>query len=346
MLNSPTPSLDTIAAAAGVSAMTVSRVLRNAPNVSQKTRERVLAAARALNYQPDPHLSRMMHLVRARKVTRQRAVIAIIREDIPGDSMRNAAYQFVSTHDIQRRAHMHGYQTEEFWLGRDKLSSKRLQAILHTRGIEAVIVSPQSTAMPCSEIDYSPFAAVTFGFAMRDPSLHICGSNLNLGIQMAARELARRGYQRIGVAVTRWIDLRSQNGYSGGMFFFHRDLPARRRVPTLLMPSNRIEENFAVFREWINKHRPDALISFETHVPEWLKQLRLKVPEEVALVLHDWTSQMNQYAGIHHRRDQVAAAAVDLVATQLVHHELGVPDVARQVLISPDWIEGPSVRSA
>lgn len=345
MPTSQTPNLDAIANAAGVSTMTVSRVLRNAPNVSPETRDRVLAAARSLNYQPDPHLARMMHLVRGRKASKQRAVIAVIREDIPGDPMRDAAYQFVSIDDIRHRAQQHGYQVEEFWLGRDKLTPKRLQKILHARGIEAVIVSPQSSALPCREMDYTPFAAVTFGFAMREPPLHICGTNLNLGIQMAAAELDRRGYQRIGVAVTRWIDFRSQNGYSGGMYFFHQDLPPKRRVPTLLMPHHQISENFATFSEWINKHRPDALITFDTHVPGWLKQLGLRMPEDIGLVVHDWTPQMKAYAGIHHRRDQIAGAAVDLIATQLLHHEFGIPAVPRQILISPEWVDGESVKS-
>jgi len=212
MPTDPSPSLDAIATAAGVSAMTVSRVLRNAPNVSPATRDRVLSAARSLNYQPDPHLARMMHLVRGRKASRQRAVIAVIREDIPRDSMRKAAYQFVSIDDIRLRAQQHGYQAEEFWLGRDQLAPKRLQKILHARGIEAVIVSPQSSALPCRELDYTPFASVTFGFAMREPPLHICGTNLNLGIQMAAAELDRRGYKRIGVAVTRWITIVTLTG--------------------------------------------------------------------------------------------------------------------------------------
>ena len=346
MPTSQAPSLDSIAAAAGVSAMTVSRVLRNAPNVSPETRERVLAAARDLNYKPDPHLSRMMHLVRAHKVSRQRAVIAVIREEMPRDSMRHAAYEFVSIDDIRRRAEQHGYHAEEFWLGRDKLTPARLQTILRARGIEAVIVSPQSTELPARELDYSTFAAVTFGFAMREPALHISGSNLNLGIQMAAAELANRGYQRIGVAVTRWIDLRSQNGYSGGMFFYHRDLPEKRRVPTLLMPHHQIGDNFDSFSEWIRKHRPDAVISFESHVPEWLKQLGLRVPEDIGLVMHDWTERMSGYAGIHHRRDQVASAAVDLIATQLLHNEFGIPASPRQILVPPTWVNGSSVRAA
>lgn len=54
---------------------------------------------------------------------------------------------------------------------------------------------------------------------------------------------------------------------------------------------------------------------------------------------------MKGFAGIHQRRYHVASAAVDLVATQLMQNERGVPEVPHQILIPPDWIEGPSIRS-
>src|SRR5687768_13046940 len=93
-------SLHTIAARAGVSAMTVSRVLRNSPRVSRTTRRRVLAAARALQYRPDPHLARMMSLVRSRKAPRLRANLAVIREDEPQDELHSSVYQYVPISDI------------------------------------------------------------------------------------------------------------------------------------------------------------------------------------------------------------------------------------------------------
>jgi LacI family transcriptional regulator len=89
-----------------------------------------------------------------------------------------------------------------------------------------------------------------------------------------------------------------------------------------------------------------VLISLDAYVPDWLtRRLKLAIPADIGLVVHDWTERMNDFAGIHHRRAQVAAAAVDLVATQLMHNEHGVPEVPRQVLIPPLWIEGPSIRA-
>lgn len=104
---------------------------------------------------------------------------------------------------------------EEFWLGRDDLTPKKARRILRAHGIETVIVSPQSEQLPCSQFDYSGFAVATFGFAMKDPALHTAGTNVQLGFQTAAAELMTRGYRRIGVALTEWIDNRTQNGWRG-----------------------------------------------------------------------------------------------------------------------------------
>jgi hypothetical protein len=115
------------------------------------------AEAKRLDYQPDPHLTRMMQVVRGKKETRVRAVIAVIREHVPQDGLLGPSYQYVPIEDIRHRAHGHGYAVEEFYLGKDGLTPKKLQKILHARGIEGVIVSPQSMQLPCSKLDYSPF---------------------------------------------------------------------------------------------------------------------------------------------------------------------------------------------
>ena len=339
-----TPTLHDIAREVGVSVITVSRALRNAPRVAPETRARVQAVAAALGYEPDPDLARLMHRVRSRKTVRFRAVIAVIREEVPQDNLLGPSYQYVPIEAIRQRALGHGYAVEEFWLGREGLTPKRLQKILLARGIEGVIVSPQSLQLPCSKLDYSPFASVAFGYAMREPALHMCAGNMTLGIQTAAEQLTARGYHRIGVAVTQWIVNRSQFGYSGGFFHFQQSLPAEDRIPLLLLPHNRIERGFAAFSKWMNENRPDVLISFDTHVPEWLTRLGLRVPDDIGFVVHDWTPAMTSCAGIYQRRDHLAAAAVDLIVTQLSQHERGVPAVARQIMIPPQWINGPSVR--
>ena len=167
-----TTTLHDLAKVAGVSVMTVSRALRGEPRVAPETRRRLLALAEEMGYTPDPDLARLMHRVRSRKKVKFRAVIAVIREWVPEDNLLGPSYQYVSLEAIRDRARGHGYEVEEFWLGRNGLTPRKLESILQARGIEAVIVSPQSNRLLCAEVDYTPFASVAFGYAMREPAVH------------------------------------------------------------------------------------------------------------------------------------------------------------------------------
>lgn len=53
------PTIKDVAAAAGISLVTVSRVLNNRPSVKESSREKVFAAMRALNYHPDAAAQRL-----------------------------------------------------------------------------------------------------------------------------------------------------------------------------------------------------------------------------------------------------------------------------------------------
>ncbi|MFP5331690.1 MAG: LacI family DNA-binding transcriptional regulator [Acidimicrobiia bacterium] len=55
----PRVTIEKVAERAGVSVATVSRALRGLPNVSPKTRERVMSVAAMLNYRPDPNAARL-----------------------------------------------------------------------------------------------------------------------------------------------------------------------------------------------------------------------------------------------------------------------------------------------
>lgn len=339
-------SLHGVAAACGVSAMTVSRVLRNHPCVSAGTRRRVLGAAKKLGYTPDPYMARLMARVRSHRHGRAEAVIAVVRDNHQGDDLLDTAYHYAPLKDISDQAARYGYRAEEFRLDRSKMSPTRLRQILEARGIEGVVVSPQSSQSIGREVDYAGLAAVTLGYGLTQPALHRASTNMTRGILQATRELSARGYHRIGLAVSEWIDARSDYTYTGAMLNYQRRVAAPDRVPLLLFPKNNIAEDKKYFCAWFRRHRPDVIISFDTYVPDWLrKDLRISIPEECGLVIHDWTERCADFAGIDHRRPQVVAAAVDLLATQLLNNERGVPAVARQVLIEPAWVEGPSIRT-
>lgn len=326
--------------------MTVSRVLRNSPHVAPATRQRVCAAITRAGYRPNPQIKRLMSIVRSAKRREVHAVIGVVRDALVEDALHDSAYQYVSLADIRARAEPHGYATEEFFLDRGGLTAARLTAILRARGIEGLLVSPQSSRGICAKLDQRYFAMVTFGYGLQSPALHRASTNMMQGILIALRELREMGYRRVGLAITEWIDARADHAYSGALLFHQQNIPAEERLPLLIFPENNPASGRDAFCSWARKYRPEAVISFHTYVPEWLtRDLGWRIPEDVGLVAHDWTETMHGFAGIHHRRAFVAAAAVDLLATQLSHHERGVPEVPQQILVQPAWVPGPSVRA-
>ena len=81
----PRPSLRVVAKAAGVSAMTVSRVLRDHPKVSAKMRAQVLKIAQELGYRPDPNVAKLMHHLRLRRKPAFQASICAVTT-VPADA--------------------------------------------------------------------------------------------------------------------------------------------------------------------------------------------------------------------------------------------------------------------
>lgn len=337
-------SMHDIARLAGVSAMTVSRVLRGLPGAGEATKQKVLEAVKKLGYEPDPEFARAMKLVRDKKSRTQRAVIAVVRELPDENELPNGSCYFVSQEDFRRSAAVHGFFIEEFWLGKDGLTSARLSDILHARGIEGVIVSPQSVSMPCQDLDYSRFAAVTVGYSLRSPSLHRSTTNVVPGMKFVFDRLLERGYRRIGIAIAKWVDDRTQNIYSSSILRFQYQLAESEKVPLLYFEHNDYWRDEAQFCRWVREHEPDVIISYEKHVPHWLRKMGLRIPQDIGLVVHDWIPGMNGWAAINHRRDYIAEGAVDLLVMQLMRRERGVPKVPRQISIPPEWVDGPSIR--
>lgn len=333
-------SLKEVAKAAGVSTMTVSRVMRNSDLVTSETSRRVLAAAKTLDYRPDPVASRLMSRVRKAKETQMRDALAFVCNRRRQTTAQNDDHQYVQIADVRAKAEMHGYTVDEFLLGNGALSPARLQSILTARGIEGVLFSTEAPLCELKKFDFSQFASVTFGYGLQSPSLHRASTNMMQGLLSAFEWLESRHYKRIGLAITPWVNSRSDHTYSGAILNYQESIPPRRRVPLLLFPHNQLRDNRRLFGKWMATHEPDVIISFDQLIPDWITEdAGRRIPEDIGFLVHDWTAQAARFSGINHNREHVVAAAVDLMATQLFHGEQGVPAVPRQILIPSTLID-------
>lgn len=333
-------TIQDIADRAGVSRMTVSRALRNSPNVLPETRRRVLDAAEELAYRPHPLVASLMATVRAgprAKITSE--TIAFVTVDSSREKWRHGT-ALAYYNGAARRAGELGFRIEEFWIMEPGLTPDRASRILHTRNIHGLLIAPAPLPMTAPSLDWENFAAVAFGYSIRSPRLHRVANHQIHSVRLAVRTLRERGYGRIGLAVERAADDRADNNWVSGFLFSYYSASPRHRLKPFV-PDRLDEKGFKV---WFERHRPEAVLAGDLRIPGWLRELGLSIPGDVGFVNLDYYPEAGKMAGIDQNSPAIGAAAIELLAEQLYHNVRGIPDKPKALLVDSEWVEGPTVR--
>jgi LacI family transcriptional regulator len=330
-----------IADAAGVSRMAVSLALRNSPKVSVATAARIRRLADEMGYRPNPMVSALMTQLRQARDVKKPSVIAYVTA-FPTEGGWRRPGPFVAFHQgAVRRAEQLGYMLEEWWLRRPGMNERRFCEILNTRGIHGMIVAPPPAESPELHFEWPHFAAATISYALTAPLLNRAGSDHFSAVNIAVHELTALGYRRIGLAIPEETDERVQQQWTAAMLSYQQHIRLSERVPTLFHTSVASRS----FANWFQEHQPHAVLSVGGDGLPVLAELGLRVPQDVGFVNLALTPQDDGMAGVNEHSELVGAAAVDLVDAQLRRNERGVPPHAKTVLISGQWVPGPTVRN-
>lgn len=324
---------------AGVSHVTASLALRNDPRISQATKRKVQAAARRLGYRPDPHVAELMNRLRRSRAGIAPPVIAYVASIHPVYGVQDSPMARRLFRGAEARAAELGYRLERFLLGAGSLTDERISAILRARNIRGVLIGPLAEDAGRLRIDWSAITSVAFGFSMIEPALHRVGNYGTSTMRLALQTLQARGRTRWGLYLREGLDARVDHTwlstYLHTWHLQHRGTPA---LPPLIRPKWDRDE----FERWFRQHRPDAIVTIQLGVLEWLLELA-RVPEDVAFVHLDWAPEIGDVAGIDQQTERIGAAAIEQVAAQLSQHEYGLPVAPKTVYVGSAWREGQTV---
>lgn len=339
----PSPSIRSLAAKAGVSRTTVSLALRNDRRLTAGTRQRIQALARELGYRPDPTFARLLAHVRARTAVKQTESVAWLTAFPSRDGWRNESYVFREYFKgASERAHQLGYRLDEIWAKEPGMSGRRVSAILRARNIRGLLIAPVPASRGHLSLDWRHFAVAALGYSMWKPEFHRVVANYYQCGMLALREMKRRGYRRIGFAMPDYVDERINHQYLAPFLIYQQTIRASDRIRSLVT-RNWEEETFL---GWLKKNRPDVVLS-TGHLPgRWIRNSGLRVPEEIGFVHIQSESRAKQSAGVYQNPETVGAAAVDLLVGQLHRNEMGIPVRPTILMVSGDWVEGATVRAA
>ena len=334
MATSDTPcTMRTIAERLGVSVMTVSRALRNAPGVHPETHRRVLAMAGKLNYQPDPSLTALNAYRHGRRPRQVREQIAFVTNFPTATQWKRSATFVRYFEGASRRAEQLGYKLEPFWLGAPGMNPRRASQILRERGIRGVIVGPLAKGRTTLELEWDWFSSVAVGRSLASPGLTTVSINHFQVVELAWREAQARGFRRIGLALTEHEDARTTGALRGSCLLQHALAGGGAVVPLLYVS----DFSARAVTDWVSDHRPDVLLSSEQRHYDLLDDsVRRTLP-----FIHLNVNPALEVAGIDQGHDRVGAQAAALLHLKLLQRETGVPERRDMMVIDGSWQAGP-----
>ncbi|RRK01316.1 LacI family transcriptional regulator [Opitutaceae bacterium TAV4] len=344
MADQNTPTMKQIAELAGVSVMTVSRALKNHPRQSAETRARIQKIAMDIGWRPNPMLAALMAHVRSNRIgqTPGSPVIAFLTWHLDKHVYDEEAGLWLSSiyKGGNERARTLGYKLERFALNAPGMSTVRMEKVLQARGILGVILAPLSDPIPDIDFDWSGFACATIGFSYRGAVLHRAVNDQFSSMRLAVTRLRDLGYRRIGLAIRYEDDARVEHKWTGALWSFRSLLPKGHRLPVFLWHDWHPDG----FGEWVEREKPEVIITLHAEVRGWLQKLGKRVPRDIGLASLNLQGDQAGFSGINQNNRLLGAVAVDLVVEQINHNERGVPPQANTVMLASEWMNGETTR--
>ncbi len=336
-------TLQDIADIAQVSRTTVSLALRGYPKISLAMRNKVNALAQKLGYRPNPLLAAHMTALRTRCPQNTGQCLAFVcsrsLREVEADTKRPVRYYF---RGARARAAEFGYNLEFFNLKDDGMTERRLSQILVSRGIRGVIVAPLTEGRGVSDVklDWDAFALATIEHTFVEPRLHkVCNDEFST-VGRTIQRLLDHGFQRIGIALRSEMDDHANHFWLAGYQAFQALTKSKHRVPHFITP----HWNKPAFARWFKRWRPEAIITINDDIVNWLREMDVRVPENVSCVTLYWKEDRPQLSGYYQSHELSAAGAVDLVVSQLNRNERGLPETEKTMLTQAVWREGNTLR--
>ena len=257
-MKSTRPTLRTLAAEAGVSAMTFSLALRNRPEISAATRRRLQRLARLRGYQPDPTIAKLMQHLRLSSQARGQANICGLIEAGGSDDGGRHEFAIRVQSGLKKRAESLGFAFSTMELPAEAHRAG-LQRVLRSRGVEGVVILPMPRQRDLSALlDWEYYSVVSVTSSVTAPRVHTVTPNHFDNIIRACRRLTEEGYRRIGLAISRDWDERVRHRWAGGVAW-QNAFGRTESVPPFLGAGVGPRLADPGFAAWLDSHRPDVI---------------------------------------------------------------------------------------
>jgi LacI family transcriptional regulator len=334
-----------IAAKLGVSHATVALALKNHHRISLKRRRQVQSMAKKMGYQPDPFLAGLAAYRRNIESYKFQGTIAWINHWAQPEGLHRLKEFEGYWLGAKEAAKQFGYILEEIRWPAD-CPAKRFERILLTRGIQGVLIPPHRESPDWGNFDWSKFSLVRFGLSVHSPDSNVVTSDQFRATVMAMSNIHRHGYRKIGFVLNRELDENIGGNYTGGFFAAQRLFGITAADSLLLIDNNAYQQQTAAAQTelgaWLKKFQPDAVLTTVIEVPEMIRKLGYRIPQDIALAGTS-VADIPLDAGINQRPQEIGRIAVEMLVKQININERGEPSAPCRILVESVWQNGKSL---
>ncbi len=183
-------SIQLLAHSLGISTSTVSRALNGYSDVSVKTRQRVMEAAKSLNYAPHP--------VAHRLATGKTGAVAIVNSIRPGNAVDGGAIALQT--GLAEVLREHRYFAMSLGIPSDENEMPELERLLDGRLVDGIVLTRTRTDDPrVSLLQKRGIAFVTHGRTLSNDTHAWVDTDNQGAFEQATRALLELGHRRIGL---------------------------------------------------------------------------------------------------------------------------------------------------
>ncbi|CAH8716928.1 LacI family transcriptional regulator [Paenibacillus thiaminolyticus] len=302
-------SIFDVAKKAGLSVVTVSRVLNNAQTVREKNRQKVLQAMKELDYHPNAAARSL-----AKGKTGVIGMIVTTLQDSFLDSIVQTVSSLLKDHGYYLALSVANYPQEE-GVGRDFIEEDRVDGLL--------LLSPIHELSYLTELRNRNIPFVLIDHQTVQPDVHGVTVDNYTGGYEATRHLVELGHRSIAHIQGPGFFLSSIERERG----FRQALDEAGLEPFAVEPGEfSIESGYQAVRQWLDQGQlPTALFAADDFTAlgaiNALTEAGLRVPEHMSIVGYDdqvLASELRpRLTTMRQPAEQIGKAAVDMLVKQM-----------------------------
>jgi LacI family transcriptional regulator len=336
------PNQRVIAAELGLTQATVSMALRNDPSISAATRKLVHETAVRMGYKPNAYVSSLMARIRAGRPIPDKGCIGVLygcEKDSDWKASQTFRMQFEG---IAEKASDLGFHVEPFCFEAKEMSLSRIEKILYARGINGLILpsyygDDARGGEQHTDIRWDRYSAAAIAYDWELPWIDRVATHHRHNVETTFRQVMKRGYRRIGMCFPPegWTGVDSS--WRAGFYLAQSSLPRPLRLPPFIgKPGITPTQHF---KDWLDKCQPEVIVCLIGHEMEYLNELGIRVPEDIAMVCVNRPLD-SDFSGVEENHRYVGATVAELVISGILRNDYGPPPHPKIILIEGTWVDG------